>query len=156
MGRGGVQEMMPVNRRLALVAAFCLLAVPARAMPLEPGEWQGTETGTENGEAAKPETTTGCVTSADTKDLVKTLSSLKEIAGNKCKAVQLQDNGSKLTFKLECGASDVLSIVVDTTINFDNSRHYSGTVKSTVRIAGKATSSDKQFDSKWIGPCTKQ
>lgn len=155
MDRGGVQEMTPVNR-LMLCAAACLVAAPAFAMQLEPGEWQGTETGTENGEPARPETTSGCITSADTKDLVKTLGSLKEIAGNKCKAAQMQEKDKTLTFKLECGSSDALSIVVDTTITFDTSRHYSGTVKSRFSMAGKTTSSDKQFDSKWIGPCPKQ
>ena len=50
MGRGRVQKI--TWRAGALFAALLLAAPPARAaMQLEPGEWQDTETGTENGRA---------------------------------------------------------------------------------------------------------
>ena len=138
---------------LGLAVAF---AAPASAMQLEPGEWQGTETGSENGEAAPPSTFTGCITSADTADLIKRLKSLKDIAGNKCTAMQVQDAGNTLTIKVECGTPERLSIVVDSKVTFENAKHYFGSVKSSVSFAGKTTTSDKAFDSKWIGPCKPQ
>ncbi len=134
--------------------ALVLLAPPrAAATELDPGQWQGTESGTENGQPAAPETSTACITKADSRDLVKTLTALKEVAGQKCTTVDLHDTGKMLSFQIECGTPDKLSIFVDVKLAFENARHYSGTIKSSMSFAGKTTSSDKQIDSRWIGPC---
>ena len=138
----------------ALAIALCVLAPPpVAALELDPGEWQGTESGTENGEPAAPATSTACITKADSRDLVKALSAVKELAGQKCAAVDLHDAGKTLSFRIECGSPDKVSFSVDAKLAFENARHYSGTIKSSVTFAGKTTSSDKQIDSKWIGPC---
>ncbi len=141
----------------AVAIALCLLAPPpAAAIELDPGEWQGTESGTENGERVAPETSTACITKADSRDLVKALSALKKVAGQKCTTVDLQDAGKALSFRIECESPEKLSIFIDVKLAFENARHYSGTIKSSVSFAGKTTSSDKQIDSKRIGPCTGQ
>lgn len=136
------------------VIAACLLAAqPAPALELDPGEWQGTERGTENGEPAEPVTSTACITKADSRDLVKALSAVKELAGQKCAAVDLHDTGKTLSFRIECGSPDKASFSVDAKLDFESASHYSGTIKSSVTFGGKTTSSDKQIDSRRIGPC---
>ena len=138
----------------ALAIALCALAsLPSAALELDPGEWQGTETGTENGEPAAPVTLSACIVKADSRDLVKALTAVKELAGQKCVAVDLHDTGKTLSFRIACGLPDKVSFSVDANLTFENARHYSGTIKSSVTYAGKTTSSDKQIDSRRIGPC---
>ena len=57
-----------------VVAASLLAANPARAViELDPGMWQDTETGDENGQPSKPEVTSDCMTPEEAKDPVKSL-----------------------------------------------------------------------------------
>jgi len=142
-----------LTKSLAVAALALLLARPAVAIELEPGEWQGTESGTENGEPAAPQTSTACISKADSRDLVKALTALKEVAGQKCATVDLHDEAKSLSFRIECGTPDKLSIFVDVKLTFENARHYSGEIKSSISLGGKTTSSDKQIDSRRIGPC---
>jgi len=135
-----------------------LAAAPAHAaMQLEPGEWQDTETGTEDGQPAKPEVTTSCMTAEEAKDVVKALTQLQNTPGQQCKTMHVQDKGNTLSFDMECGDAKTVLIAVNMNITFLNSRHYTGTIKSNVAYGGKTVSSDKQIDSKWIGAtCKKQ
>ena len=146
--------MTTMAKPLVYVAlALCLMARPAAAIELEPGEWQGTESGTENGEQAAPTTSTACIAKADSRDLVNRLAALKDVAGQKCTTVDMKDTGNTVSFKMECGKAGVLFIAVDMTLTFENARHYSGEIKSSISLGGKTTSSDKQIDSRRIGPC---
>ncbi len=148
-----------IKRQTAFVAfaTLCLMAAPAHAaMQLEPGEWQTTETGTENGESVKPEVTTNCMTAEEAKDVVKALSQLQDTAGQKCKTLHVNDSGNTLSFDMECGDAKQILIAVSMTITFLNSRHYTGTIKSNVAYAGKTVSSDKHLDSKWIAAACQQ
>jgi hypothetical protein len=156
MGRRHVQKM--TRRAGALVAALLMAALPARAaIPLEPGEWQDTETGTEDGQPVKPEVTTSCMTADDAKDVVKALSRLQDTAGQQCKTMHVQDKGNTLSFDMECGDAKQILIAVSMIINFTDSRHFSGTIKSNVAYGGKTVTSDKQLNSKWVAAaCKKQ
>jgi hypothetical protein len=143
---------------LALLGGLCLLALPARAViPLEPGEWQDTETGTEDGQPVAPEVMTMCMTADDAKDVVKALSRLQKTAGQQCKTLHVQDKGKTLSFDMECGDAKEILIAVSMTINFADSRHFTGTIKSNVAYGGKTVTSDKQLNSKWVAAaCKKQ
>lgn len=148
---------MTTLRIAAAVAVFCLFAMPAyAAIQLDPGEWQDTETGTENGAPVKPEATTSCMTAAEAKDVVKALTKLQETAGQKCKALNVKESGKVLTFDMECGEPKTMLIAISMNITFLNSRHYTGTLKSNVTYAGKTIATDKQLDSKWIGATCKE
>ena len=63
--------MLTRSRAAALGLVVCLFAAhPARAaIELEPGMWQDTETGEENGKPAKPEVTSNCMTPEEAKEL---------------------------------------------------------------------------------------
>lgn len=141
----------------AALAALCMFALPARAaIQLEPGEWQDTETGTENGQPAKTEVTTDCMTAQDAKDPVKALTKLKDTAGQQCKTMNVRESGNTLSFDMECGDPKTMLIAVSMTMTFLNSRHYTGAVKSNVTFAGKKMTTDKQIDSKWISATCKK
>ncbi len=155
MGRGSVQKV--IRHAAVLAAALLMAALPARAaMQIEPGEWQDTETGTEDGKPVPPEVTTGCMTTDDAKDVVKALTRLQETAGKKCKAMHVKDNGNTLSFDMECGDATTMLIAVSMNLTFENARHYTGTIKSNVVYGGKAITSDKQLDSKWIAAACKK
>ncbi len=56
---------------------------------------------------------------------------------------------------MQCGDPKEMSIDLSGTYTFLDRRHYTGTMKSTVILAGKAMTANKTVDSKWIGPCKK-
>ena len=147
----------PIAAFSFLVAAL-FLALPARAaIQLDPGEWQDTETGTENGQPAQPDVTTSCMKAEDAKDPVKALTQLKDTAGQQCKTMNVRESGNTLSFDMECGEPKTMLISLTMNMTFLNARHYTGTVKSKVTFGGKTIATDKQLDSKWIAAtCKKQ
>lgn len=136
----------------------CLLAAPSAraATALEPGLWQDTETGLENGVPAKPEVTTDCMTPADAKDPAKSLSSMKGAAAGQCKKLQVQDKGNVISIEMECGVAQQMSMNMTAIYTILNPRHVIGTTKTTVVFAGHKTTTDKKFDSKWIAAACKK
>ena len=77
-----------------LFAAVSLIAtLPARAArEIEPGLWQLTETGIENGQPAKPEVSTDCLSPEDARDPIKTI--LKDTEGQQCDTLNVKENGN--------------------------------------------------------------
>ncbi len=139
---------------LALSLALLLLAAsPALAtVELEPGMWQDTETGEEDGKPAKPEVTSDCMTPEEAKDPVKSLSVMKD-TGGQCKKLEIKEKGNVVSIEMQCGDPKEMSIEMSGTYTFLDRRHYTGTMKSTVILAGKKTTANKTVDSKWIGAC---
>jgi hypothetical protein len=156
-----VARAMPI-RATSLIAAGALiaavlLAIPAlAAIQLEPGEWQVTESGSEDSHAVKDEISTDCMTPEEARNPVKALSALKASAGQACKTLHVQDKGNTLSFDLECGdRSSKMSIAVSMGFTFVDARHYTGTVKSKVVFAGKAMTAEKTIVARRIGACRK-
>jgi len=136
-----------------VVAASLLAAHPARAaIELDPGMWQDTEAGEEDGKPVKPAVTSDCMTPEEAKDPVKALSVMKDNPGQ-CKKLELKENGNLVSVEMQCGDPKELSIEMIGTYTFLDRRHYTGTIKSTVTLAGKKTTANKMVDSKWIGAC---
>src|SRR5665811_866468 len=96
---------------VALSSLFLIVAAhPARAaIELEPGMWQDTETGEENGKPAKPEVTSDCMTPEEAKDPVKALAVMKDNPGQ-CKKLELKENGNVVSVEMQCGDPKELSI----------------------------------------------
>ena len=149
---------MPMKQVLAAAAtSLCVLFAshPAlAAIQLESGNWQDTETGTEDGKPVKAEVTTDCMSPEEAKDPVKVLTAMKDTAGQ-CTKVDVKQAGNVVTFVMQCGDPKQMSIDMLATYTFVDAKHYSGTLKSTVILAGKKTTADKKVESKWIGPCKK-
>lgn len=140
----------------AFLLAAVTLAAPARAaIELDPGEWQDTETGTENGEAVKPEVNSDCLSSEEAKDPVKSLMAMKGQSDGQCKTMDVKQSGNTVSFVMQCGDPKQMSFDIAATYIFIDRRHYTGTMKSTITMAGQKTTSDKKIESKWIGACKK-
>ena len=136
----------------AAALGAALAATPAlAAMELEPGTWQDTETGSENGQPAKPEVSTDCMTPEDARDPMKALAKMKEGDGaNQCKTLDIQQNGNVVTLKMVCGDDKQGKMEMAGTFTFIDRRHYKTSMQSTISFGGQKMTSDKQVDSKWI------
>ena len=138
----------------ALAALF--LATPAfAAIELTPGNWQDTETGSEDGKEVPPAVTTDCMTPEEAKDPVKVLTAMKDQASD-CARLDVKQSGNTVTFVMQCGDPKQMSMDMQATYTFVTPKHYTGTLKSTVIIAGKTTTADKKVDSVWLGACPKK
>jgi hypothetical protein len=138
-----------------LTSILLLLATPAfAAHELEPGLWQDTETGTENGQPAKPEVTTNCLSAEEARDPIKTI--LKDADGKKCEALSAKENGNVVTVVMRCGDPKEMRIEIDMTVNFLSARSYTGTMKSLVIFGGQKMTTEKTLASKWIAASCKK
>jgi len=148
---------MRTSRAFAVAIIVSVLAAPpARAaIELDPGMWQDTETGEEDGQPVKPEVISDCMTPEEAKDPVKSLSVMKDTRGQQCKKLDVKENGNVVSIVMQCGDPKQMSIDLAGTYTFLDRRHYTGTMKSTVILAGKAMTANKTVDSKWIGACKK-
>ena len=137
-----------------LAAALSFALSPARAeIKLEPGTWQQTESGSEDGEPAKPVTYTDCLTPEVAKDPIKAMANLKdmgELIGQHCKDLQIQKGSDTIALDFACGEERTTYIGINLQFKFLDARHYHGTVKSTFVFKGKKTTSDKTIDAKWL------
>lgn len=133
-----------------LIAALAVLATaPARAgHELEPGLWQLTETGTENGKPAKPEVSSDCLSPEDARDPIKTI--LRDTEGQQCDTRNVKENGNTATVEMKCVDSGKTRIEIDMTIAFDGARHYRGTTRSLVIFGGRKITAEKAIDAKWL------
>jgi len=151
-----------MKRRLPIFAALLgvlvsalAFAAPARAaVQLEPGNWQDTETGEEDGKPVAPQVTTDCMTAEEAKDPIKVLTAMKDTAGE-CKTFDVKQSGNVVSVVMQCGDARQMSIDMQATYTFISPKHYSGALKSTVILAGKKTTADKKVDSVWLGACQK-
>src|SRR3569833_1052586 len=87
------------------LACGLLLAVliPNRAfaaIELEPGTWQDTETGVENGKPAKPEVTTDCIVGDDAKDPVKSMAKMQAEGAGQCQTMDIKPSGNIVTLNM--------------------------------------------------------
>lgn len=136
-----------------LIGGFSVAPTSAfAAIELDPGLWQDTETGTEDGKPAKPEVTSDCMSPEEAKDPVKSLSVMKE-TGGQCDKLDIKETGNVVSVVMLCGDPKEMQIDLVGTYTFLDRRHYTGTMKSTITLAGQKSTADKTVDSKWIGPC---
>jgi hypothetical protein len=141
----------------AFVVAALAFASPARAaIEREPGMWQDTETGTENGQPAKPEVTTDCMTAEEAKDPVKQLTEMKDQTAGQCKTMDVKQSGNTVSFHMVCGDPKQMSFDIAATYTFHDRKRYSGTMKSTIVMAGQKMTSDKKIESRWVSAACKK
>jgi hypothetical protein len=140
---------------LIFSAASVLLATPAvAAIQVTPGQWQDTETGTEDGKPVPAKVSADCITPEEAADPVKVLTAIKRTA-DKCQKLEVKQIGDVVTFTMQCGDPQQMSFDIEATYTFINAKHYAGALKSTVILAGKKATSDKKIDSVWLGACKK-
>lgn len=142
----------------AVVAAAVALAAPARAaIELSPGEWQVTETGTENGQPVAPEVEKECMSANEARDAMNVVNEMKkqmtEQGGAQCQALDMKQNGNTITFVMKCGDPRQFSFDMAGSYTFVSATRYTGTLKSDVRVMGQRTTSEKKIEAVRIGEC---
>ena len=145
--------------KAALLTIGLVAAAPAlAAIELEPGTWQDTETGTENGKPAKPDVSTDCMTAEDARDPMKAIAKMKEgDSAAQCKTLDIKQNGNVVSLKMQCGdAKQGTTMEMSGTYTFIDRRHYTTAMKMAISFGGQTMTSDKQVDSKWIAAACKK
>jgi Protein of unknown function (DUF3617) len=136
----------------AFVAAFLLAAPTARAeVALQPGLWQETETGSENNQPAKTETSTRCMTAEEARQPSKAVV-FDETLRKHCKALDYKRTEDNLSLRLQCG-SQGFTVNIGATFTFHSPQHYSGLMKVAIQVATMKFTADKTIDAKRIGEC---
>lgn len=140
----------------ALAGAFAVAPAFA-AVELEPGTWQDSETGTENGQPAKPAVSTDCMTAEDAKDPMKAIAKMKEGDGaSQCKTLDIQQAGNVVSLKMKCGDAKQGMMELAGTYTFIDRRHYTTSMKTAISFGGQTMTSDKQVDSRWVAAACKK
>jgi hypothetical protein len=83
------------------------------AIELEPGLWQDTETGMENGKPAKTEVSTNCLSPEEARNPIKTI--LKDADGRTCETLSAKENGNIVKVDMRCGDPKEMRIEIDMT-----------------------------------------
>ena len=150
--------MVRIVRLMAAVALLGWIGSPASAaISLQPGEWQDTTTGTEDGKAVPPEVEKSCMPPEEARDAANIVKQMKEQMqkdAGQCQKFDAQERGNTVVFAMQCGDLTTMSMDIAGTFTFVSSTHYTGTMKSTMTMGGKAMTQDKKINSIRIGECT--
>ena len=146
----------PVLCACGLVLALLVSSRAFAAIELEPGTWQDTETGVENGTPAKIEVTTDCMTAEDAKDPVKSLSKMQAEGAGQCQTMDVKQTGNVVSLNMKCGDDKQGSVELVGTFTFIDRKHYQTSMKSTISFGGRTMTADKQVDSKWLSAACKK
>jgi hypothetical protein len=146
--------------RAILFAAAMLACIDASqsqaAISLQPGEWQTTETGTENGQPIKPQVETDCMTAEEARDatnLVKQMKAEMQEQGSKCEKFDVQQNGESVTFVMKCVMGQQFLIDMTGTFTLLSSTKYIGAIRTSVKMGTVDSTSDKKVEAVRIGEC---
>lgn len=144
-----------ISVRAAMFVAVCMFAASPSyaAIELEPGQWQDTETGDEDGKPVKPEVTSDCMSPEEAKDPVKQLAVMKDASAGQCQKLDFKESGNTVSIVMLCGDPKEMLIDLTGTYTFIDRKNYTGTMKSVITLAGKTATANKTVVSKWIGPC---
>ena len=156
LGRNGSGKTTLLNLACGLLLAVFVPLRAFAAIELEPGQWQDTETGVENGQPSKPEVTTDCISPEDAKDPMKSLATMQAEGAGQCQTLDVKPNGNVVTLTMKCGDEKQGTMELSGTFTFIDRKHYTSTMKSTISFGGQTMTADKQVDSKWIAAaCSK-
>jgi hypothetical protein len=134
------------------MALWLVMSVPSHGIELEPGTWKEVETGTEDGKPVQPSFNTTCISPDEAQNPAEGLSPAKNLADmrGQCKTLEIKKSDRSLSMHVQCGDLDKVLRDFNVDYVFNNSRSYSGRVKSAVRVSGKAAISDKKVEGRWM------
>lgn len=144
-------------RRIAIVtlAAFAFSASAACADGIEPGLWKITTHPESGGVAGPPHESSKCLTPEQTGDLGATFSPTAATINSDCAPIERSLEGPLLTWHLVCKGQ--LNVDLSGAFNFDNPRHYTGTVQTKAEMAGMPTvDSQNTIEGQWLSACPQQ
>ena len=96
------------------------------------------------------------MTPEDAKDPIKSFMTLKDQAGGQCKTVDVKQSGNAVSVVMKCGDGKQMSMDMQMTYTFIDSRHYAGTIRTAIAFGGRKMTSDKKIEAKWIGGACKK
>lgn len=140
---------------LAVTMLVCATSSQA-AVSLQPGEWQSTETGTENGQPAKPEIEKSCMSEAEARDATSVVRQIKaemQEQGSKCEKFDVQQSGETVTFAMKCGMGQQFLIDMTGTFTLLSPTKYVGSIKTSVKMGTVNSTSDKKVEAVRVGEC---
>ena len=148
------------NKIVAGAFATLMLMAPAYAtIALQPGEWQTTETGLEDGKPVAPQVEKECMTPEEARDATSVVKQMKdemmkEAAGaGQCPVADIKESGNTVTMALKCGDPKMMAFDISATFTFVSATRYTGAMKSAVSIGGRSMTTDKKIDAVRVGEC---
>jgi hypothetical protein len=142
--------------RSAIAACFAwLLVVPAQAIELQPGRWQSTETGEEDGKPVPAKTETSCMTAEEAKYPEKSLAATDKEMKEYCKSYDVQRTANGLSFRMQCDMAGQFAMNIAANYTFLSPQQYSGTFKSSVKFGGRTMTQNKKVEGRRLGDCRK-
>lgn len=142
-----------------VVAGLLMLSSPSfAATQLQPGEWQTTETGTENGQPVPPVVEKECLSESEARDAASLVNEMKkEMAGQgaQCQTADIQQNGDTVTYTLKCAMQQQFIFNISGTYTLHSPTRYAGRMKSEITMMGQKSSADKTIEAVRIGNCRK-
>lgn len=142
---------------LSVAALMMAIAQPSyAAISLQPGEWQSTETGTENGAPIKPEIEKSCMSADEARDATNVVNQMKEQMqeqGSQCEKFDVQQNGNSVTFAMKCGMGQQFLMDMSGTFTFVSATKYTGALKSSIKMGSISSVTDKKIEAVRIGDC---
>jgi hypothetical protein len=141
---------MHVRRRAAALVLSALYVAPAAAFELEPGTWEDTETGTEDGRPMKPTVTTECMTPNEAKEPLKEVVAALQAGRAGCRKSEVKSSGNIASIALVCGDSKESLIDILATVQFIDRKNMILTNRSTIVLGGRKAVSETKTVSRWV------
>lgn len=142
---------------VALSALMSAGTIPAlAATQLQPGEWQTTETGSENGKPVPPRVEKECMTPEEARDATSLVNEMKKEMtdqGAQCETADVRQSGDTVTYNLKCKAEQKLVFEITGTYTLVSATRYTGKMKSEIIFAGQKMTSDKSVEAVHVGAC---
>lgn len=141
---------------VALFVVFSAGSIHAfAATQLQPGEWQTTETGTENGQAVPPKVEKECMTAEEARDATSLVNELKkEIEqGAQCQTFDVRQNGDTVNYVLKCKAEQKMVFEITGTYTLVSATRYTGKMTSKITFSGQKMTADKSVEAVHVGAC---
>jgi hypothetical protein len=145
--------MTSVKYRVLAAAGFSVLAVAtAHAEGIEPGLWTIIDRVENGGVAAPAHVSSKCLSADQTGDLAATFSPTATTINSECAPMERSLKGPLLTWHLVCKGQ--LNMDLSGEFNFDNPRHYTGTVLTKGEMPGMPPVDSKNtVEGHWVAAC---
>jgi hypothetical protein len=147
---------MKHSHSMFLMATLLLTATSAAAIELQPGEWQTTETGTEDGKPAAPEVEKECMSAEEARDATNVVKQMKDQMqkdAGQCQVFDVNQSGETVAFVMKCGDPKMMTFDISGTFTFVSATRYTGAMKSAVTMGGKVMTTDKKVEAVRLGDC---
>ena len=141
--------------------AACLCSLFIAAWPshltaladgLEPGLWHLTSRTQTGNVIGPPHDSSKCLTPEEVGDLAAAFSPVSRTVNSVCAPIERSFNGSRLNWRLTCKGQ--LDMELAGEFNFDNPRHYTGTVQTKAVMAGTLmVDSQETIEARWVSAC---